>query len=106
MKTIQVIFTKSIEADLDNTKHLKRYTFNTEAEVEVEDLMATVRYPGKYLMVVSILAGEHYTHYNKDGELAREKVDDTYEELLMLDYTEPEVLEAMSRRINFTLIER
>lgn len=67
MKTIRAIFTKEKQAEPTG----RAYSFNTELDVQVGDLIVSNDYKGKYLQVVKI-EDDVYHHFSfKNGELRK-----------------------------------
>ncbi|MPM15747.1 hypothetical protein SDC9_62119 [bioreactor metagenome] len=68
MKTIKAIFTK----EKQNEPTGRAYSFNTELDVKVGDLLASNDYKGKYLQVVGV-EDDVYGYFSyKTGELKKD----------------------------------
>lgn len=71
MKTVLVVFTKKkLESDSEISR-IKRYSYNTEADLKEGDLISSKSYDS-YLQVVKVL-DKPYLYYNSTtGELSNE----------------------------------
>ena len=66
MKTIQTVFLKGKKGDVPTLEEVAtrpRYTFNGPDELTEGDVLQSNNYNNR-IMVVGVLVGEPYTHYN------------------------------------------
>jgi hypothetical protein len=71
MKTVLVVFTKrKLELDSEISK-LKRYSYNTEADLKEGDLISSKSYDS-YLQVVKILPRDFMYYNSATGEMSNE----------------------------------
>ena len=71
MKTIFVVYSNQLDADIEKYHNMKRYVFRTKKSVKIGDVLKSQNYDTK-MIVVEILEKD-FLYYNKQtGELSNE----------------------------------
>lgn len=97
MKTIKAIFT----TEFQETPMGRRYSFNTNLDVEVGDLIESPDYKGKLLQVVNIEKGLYHHFSYKTGELSNDGLQCGFGDIKTLSPESKVVMEPVEKEEGF-----